>query len=166
MLLSSSSGAIKKRTLNLVTYNLLIDFITEFLKNGVTMRGFHSSHQSKSIMKYGVAESDMISWTAWHRACEEFMSNIFEINKKEALSCLTCGPRPPILVFDWISMGIQQDLHTLEFAQIFAVMLVKINTLTSICANIYENFCASLDLRFNLRKSKRTLRFALLFVQI
>ena len=110
MLLSSSTGALKNRTLNLVTYSLLIDFINEFLKNGVTMRGFYSSHQSKSIMKYGVAESDVISWYAWHKACVEFMSNIFEINEREAFSCLTCGPRPPILVIDGISMGIQQSL--------------------------------------------------------
>ena len=63
-------------------------------------------------MKYGVAESDVISWYAWHKACVEFMSNIFEINEKEAFSCLTCGPRPPILEIDGISMGIQQSKLT------------------------------------------------------
>ena len=101
-----------RRISSWTTYSLLIDFINEFLKNGVTMRGFYSSHQSKSIMKYGVAESDVISWYAWHKACVEFMSNIFEINKKEAFSCLTFGPRPPILVIDGISMGIQQSKLT------------------------------------------------------
>ena len=40
MLLSSSTGALKNRTLNLVTYSLLIDFINEFLKTASQCKDF------------------------------------------------------------------------------------------------------------------------------
>ena len=80
--------------------------------HGVTMRGFYASYESKCIMKYGMKEYELISWRAWHSACNEFMNNIFDINQRETFSCISCGPRPEALVFDGIAMGLQvQELN-------------------------------------------------------
>ena len=63
-------------------------------------------------MKYGMKEYELISWRAWHSACNEFMNNIFDINQRETFSCISCGPRPEALVFDGIAMGLQvQELN-------------------------------------------------------
>ena len=99
-------------TVNFVSYSLLTDFITYFFRNGVTMRGFYASYESKCIMKYGMKEYELISWRAWHSACNEFMNKIFDINQREAFSYVSCGPRPEALVFDGIAMGLQvQELN-------------------------------------------------------
>ena len=47
-------------TVNLVSYSLLIDFITDFFRNGVTMIGYHMSHTSKCVLKYGMKHLDII----------------------------------------------------------------------------------------------------------
>ena len=77
-------------TVNFVSYSLLTDFITDFFRNGVTMRGFYASYESKCIMKYGMKEYELISWRAWHSGCNEFMNKIFDINQREAFSCISC----------------------------------------------------------------------------
>ena len=102
-----SSGHRMGYSVNLVSYSLLTDFLMDFFRNGVTMRGFHMSYSSKCVMKYGMKDNEVISWRAWHQACEEFIINILNINQKEAFSCITCGPRPSALVIDGITMGIQ-----------------------------------------------------------
>ena len=76
-------------TVNFVSYSLLTDFITDFFRNGVTMRGFYASYESKCIMKYGMKEYELISWRAWHSGCNEFMNKIFDINQREAFSCIS-----------------------------------------------------------------------------
>ena len=50
---------------------------------------------------------EVISWRAWHFACEEFLTKIFNIDQKKTFSCVSCGPRPEALVIDGIAMGIQ-----------------------------------------------------------
>ena len=94
---------------NLVSISLLTDYLTDFLQNGTPMRGFYRSYQSKCLMKYGMVISEVISWRAFHTACVIFLEDILSINKMESFTCSNCGPRPPILVFDGISMGIQQS---------------------------------------------------------
>ena len=80
-----------------------------------------------------------------------------------AINCENVCARFDLCLDLWKSK--QKYLRMLGFAQIFAQMLVKKNTLASICAlicaNIFENPCARSDLRFDLRKSMRTLWFAL-----
>ena len=80
-----------------------------------------------------------------------------------AINCENVCTRFDLCLDLWKSK--QKYLRMLGFAQIFAQMLVKKNTLASICAlicaNIFENPCARSDLRFDLRKSMRTLWFAL-----
>ena len=104
---STSSHNHGQRTANIVTYSLLIDFINDFFRNGVTMRGFHASYESKCTMKYGMKECDIITWKLWRLACIEFMTNIFTINEREAFYCSLCGPRPKALVIDGIAMGLK-----------------------------------------------------------
>ena len=60
------------------------------------------------MMKFGMQESELISWTAWHHACVEFFTNVLTINEKDAFQCTDCGPRPKVLVIDGIAMGIQK----------------------------------------------------------
>ena len=61
-----------------------------------------------SVMKFGMQESELISWTAWHHACVEFFTNVLTINEKDAFQCTDCGPRPKVVVIDGIAMGIQK----------------------------------------------------------
>ena len=61
-----------------------------------------------SVMKFGMQESELISWTAWHHAYVEFFTNVLTINEKDAFQCTDCGPRPKVLVIDGIAMGIQK----------------------------------------------------------
>ena len=109
LLLPVSRGSYKilGMAVNLVSFSLLTDFLTEFFQNGTTMRGFFNSYQSKCTMKYGMEETDVISWKVWHIACVEFMEKIVNIDKTETFTCDTCGPTPKALVIDGIAMGMQ-----------------------------------------------------------
>ena len=42
-----------------------------------------------------------------HEACVEFMTNILTIDEKGSFTCISCGPRPKVLVIDGIAMGLQ-----------------------------------------------------------
>ena len=62
-MISSLSQNISGRlgsTVNLISYSLLIDFITDFFRNGVTMKGIHMSHTSKCVMKCGMKHLDKL----------------------------------------------------------------------------------------------------------
>ena len=75
------------------------DYLNDFCKNGITMRGFYVSFKSKCINKFGMEQDDIISWVAWRTACLEFF-NIVQTNEKEAFQCMKCGQRPKVLVVD------------------------------------------------------------------
>ena len=109
LLLPVSRGSYKNlgMTVNLVSLSLLTDFLTEFFQNGTPMIGFYSSYKSKCTMKYGMKETDVISWKIWHLACLEFLERIVMIDEIETFTCNTCGPRPKALVLDGIAMGLQ-----------------------------------------------------------
>ena len=92
---------------NIVSLSLLTDFLTDFLQNGTTMRGFYNSYKSKCTMKYGMQETDVICWRFWHIACLDFLERIVKIDELETFTCNTCGPRPKALVIDGVSMGMQ-----------------------------------------------------------
>ena len=88
------------RTWNLVS--ILTDFLTAFLQNGTTMRGFYQSYQSKCVMKYDMKETDLIDWRTLHTACVEFLEKLWILTRKN-----TCGPIPRALVEDGIAMEMQ-----------------------------------------------------------
>ena len=92
---------------NIVSLSLLTDFLTDFLQNGTTMRGFYNSYKSKCTMKYGMSETDVICWRFWHIACLDFLERIVKIDEIETFTCSTCGPRPKTLVIDGVAMGLQ-----------------------------------------------------------
>ena len=88
------------RTWNLVS--ILTDFLTAFLQNGTTMRGFYQNYQSKCVMKYDMKETDLIDWRTLHTACVEFLEKLWILTRKN-----TCGPIPRALVEDGIAMEMQ-----------------------------------------------------------
>ena len=56
-------------------------------------------------MKYGMKESDILSWKAWNNAVNIFWNKIIEFDMQDLFVCLQCGPRPDALVFDGIAQG-------------------------------------------------------------
>ena len=59
-------------------------------------------------MKYGMNENKVISWNHWRKACVIFITEILRIDEKEVFKCVDCGPRPEVLVFDGIAMGLMK----------------------------------------------------------
>ena len=63
----------------------------------------------QNSMKYGMKEEQLISYTAWHTACVDFFTNVLTIDERQLFQCKKCGPRPSVLVFDGIAMGIMKS---------------------------------------------------------
>ena len=76
----------------------ITDFLTAFLQNGTTMRGFYQSYQSKCLMKDGMKETDLIDWRTWHTACVEFLEKIMNIGKKEIMMMMISPLQPKALL--------------------------------------------------------------------
>ena len=68
-----------------------------------------SSLSFQNSMKYGMKEEQLISYTAWHTACVDFFTNVLTIDERQLFQCKNCGPRPSVLVFDGIAMGIMKS---------------------------------------------------------
>ena len=68
-----------------------------------------SSLSFQNSMKYGMKEEQLISYTAWHTACVDFFTNVLTIDEQQLFQCKNCGPRPSVLVFDGIAMGIMKS---------------------------------------------------------
>ena len=68
-----------------------------------------SSLSFQNSMKYGMKEEQLISYTAWHTACVDFFTNVLTIDERQLFQCKKCGPRPSVLVFDGIAMGIMKS---------------------------------------------------------
>ena len=94
-------------SVNLVSLSLLTDFTHDFFTKGVTMRGFYLGYETMCTMKWGMDPKTVISWTNWHSACVEFWNNVLTIDDKKSFTCVTCGPRPKVLVVDGTAMGLQ-----------------------------------------------------------
>ena len=87
-------------TCQFVSVSLLSDFANDFFKTGTTMRGFLNAHNSKCTNKYGMSENEILSWNTWQIACNDFFMNVLTIDEKKVFQCLTCGPRPNVLVIE------------------------------------------------------------------
>ena len=68
-----------------------------------------SSLSFQNSMKYGMKEEQLISYTAWHTACVDFFTNVLTIDERQLFQCENCEPRPSVLVFDGIAMGIMKS---------------------------------------------------------
>ena len=68
-----------------------------------------SSLSFQNSMKYGMKEEQLISYTAWHTVCVDFFTNVLTIDERQLFQCKKCGPRPSVLVFDGIAMGIMKS---------------------------------------------------------
>ena len=68
-----------------------------------------SSLSFQNSIKYGMKEEQLISYTAWHTACVDFFTNVLTIDERQLFQCKNCGPRPSVLVFDGIAMGIMKS---------------------------------------------------------
>ena len=92
---------------SVVSLSLLFDYSLEFFETGQTMRGFHRTYRAKCMIKYGMAESEILCWIKWRKACNIFWKDILVMDLQEAYICKSCGPRPKTLVVDGIALGIQ-----------------------------------------------------------
>ena len=87
-----------------VSISLLSDWSNDFFKNGTTMIGFLSAHNSKCEKKYGMHESEVLDWKTWRIACIDFFNKVLTIDESELFKCIDCGLRPKVLVIDGIAM--------------------------------------------------------------
>ena len=109
-----SWGLTRTRTRNgpnsvasVVSLCLLFDYSIEFFETGQTMRGFYRTYRAKCMLKYGMDESEIVSWNKLRKACNIFWKDILVMDLKEAFLCTTCGPRPSTLVVDGLALVIQ-----------------------------------------------------------
>ena len=99
----------KTRTVNLVSYSLLIEYTISFMETGQSIRGFHRSHKAKCKLVFGMEEEEIIDLKAWQKAVNRFWLEVLEIDMKDTYVCKSCGELPPVLVFDGVTMGIGMD---------------------------------------------------------
>ena len=99
-----------KKAASLVSMSLLYDFSLEFFETGQTMRGFYRTYKAKCTTKYGMDESELITWQVWLSACQKFWLEVVTMDLKTAYECVKCGKEPPNLIFDGIAMGFQVTL--------------------------------------------------------
>ena len=92
-----------------VSISLLSDWANDFFRNGTSMIGFLSAHNSKCEKKYGMHESEVLDWKTWRIACIDFFNKVLTIDESELFKCIDCGPRPKVLVIDGIAMGIMKS---------------------------------------------------------
>ena len=59
----------------------------------------------QNSMKYGMKEEQLISYTA----CVDFFTNVLTIDERQLFQCKNCEPRPSVLVFDGIAIGIMKS---------------------------------------------------------
>ena len=97
----------KHQKINLVSYSLLSDFTTDYMTSCQTIRGFHRAYVAKCKYKLGMEDEDIITFRTWNMAVRKFWNDVFQISMQEAFICKTCQEKPPVLVVDGISMGLQ-----------------------------------------------------------
>ena len=97
----------KTRTVNLISYSVLMQYTLSFMETGQSISGFYRTYKAKCQLVFGTKEEDIIDRKAWMRAVNIFWIDILQMNMKESYSCKSCGDFPSVLVFDGIAMGLQ-----------------------------------------------------------
>ena len=89
-MLSEIGGLTRTRTRNgpnsvasVVSLSLLFDYSIEFFETGQTMRGLYRTYRAKCMLKYGMDESEIVSWNKWRKACNIFWKDILVMDLKE-----------------------------------------------------------------------------------
>ena len=103
----SASDNKTNTNVSLISYGLLVDFTLNFMENGQTITGFYNMYKAKCKFKYGMAESEVISMSAWKKAVAIFWTDIIKLDLPQSFICRSCGPLPETLVFDGITLGLQ-----------------------------------------------------------
>ena len=80
--------------IQVISYNLLINYTSAFSRMGSSEIGFLSAHNSRMQFQYGAEQEVLLPWYICNKSVLFFWSQVLDLPLEKLFICDDCVPRP------------------------------------------------------------------------